>query len=79
MTGTTLLQSYRHLGNQAKTKQSIAFAESLRPIISNLQDNGVNTCQQIADHLNNRGLTTSWGSQWTRAAVARVLRRLAGD
>ena len=47
------------------------------PIIHAIKDAGVTTLTGIAAALNARGIKTSRGGQWYRAAVKNVLRREA--
>jgi DNA invertase Pin-like site-specific DNA recombinase len=54
-----------------------AFAETLRPVLSELQADGVTVLRKIAAALNDRGIKTASGGEWSAMQVQRVLDRLA--
>lgn len=63
----------------AKVRQAKAdrWAEDLGPAVRDLQEQGAESLQQIADGLMAAGLPTPRGSKvWSRAQVSRVLKRL---
>jgi DNA invertase Pin-like site-specific DNA recombinase len=61
------------VGNAAQAARSVAFAESLRPIVEPI----INlSSRRIAAILNERGVTTERGGQWQSATVIRLLERL---
>ncbi len=51
-------------------------AKALAPIINELRAGGATSLRAIAAGLNDRGITTARGDQWTAMQVARVLGRL---
>jgi DNA invertase Pin-like site-specific DNA recombinase len=53
-----------------------AEAERLRPVIAQLQKDGVTSSHALAAKLNDQGYTTGRGMSWYPATVLRVLRRL---
>jgi DNA invertase Pin-like site-specific DNA recombinase len=50
-------------------------ASDLLPVIRSAQANGASSLRQIADLLNNRGIKTARGGEWSAVQVQRVLRR----
>jgi DNA invertase Pin-like site-specific DNA recombinase len=60
----------------ANRDEAKARAEALRPILAELQAAGVTKLRQIAAALNDRGIETARGGQWSAVQVARVLDRL---
>lgn len=52
-------------------------AEDLRPVIANLQAEGLTSLGAIADALNNRSMLTPRGGQWHKSSVRNLLARLA--
>jgi DNA invertase Pin-like site-specific DNA recombinase len=54
-----------------------AFAETLRPVLAELQAKGVTVLRKIATALNERGIKTASGGEWSAMQVQRVLARLA--
>lgn len=65
------------LGREARTRIANGFAAKVAPTIKVLKDAG-HTLQQVADRLNEMGVTTSRGASWTPMAVKRVLDRQPG-
>jgi DNA invertase Pin-like site-specific DNA recombinase len=53
-----------------------AFAEALRPVLAELQAEGVTVLRKIAVALNDRGIKTASGGEWSAMQVRRVLARL---
>jgi DNA invertase Pin-like site-specific DNA recombinase len=53
-----------------------AFAETLRPVLAELQAEGVTVLRKIAVALNDRGIKTASGGEWSAMQVRRVLARL---
>jgi len=64
-------------GNQASLlKRRAAFREwaaGIRPEIESIKADGASSLRQIAAMLNNRGIPTRRGGEWTAVQVARVL------
>jgi DNA invertase Pin-like site-specific DNA recombinase len=53
--------------------------EDLLPVIEDIQATGPATPQQIADGLNERGITAARGGTWTVVQVRRILKSSAGQ
>jgi DNA invertase Pin-like site-specific DNA recombinase len=64
-------------GRAAKTAQAIARASDVQPIIEDIQGGGAKSLREIAAALNERGIPTARGGQWTAVQVQRVLSRFA--
>jgi DNA invertase Pin-like site-specific DNA recombinase len=62
-------------GNAVKAGKADDFAQNIMPMIEEAKADGAGTLREIAEHLNDAGATTSRGSQWTAAAVQRVMGR----
>ena len=62
---------------EANRDEAKARAEALRPVLDKLKANGVTSLRAIASALNNRGIKTARGGEWSAMQVARVLDRLA--
>jgi DNA invertase Pin-like site-specific DNA recombinase len=61
---------------QARSEAAAARARDLAPIIAELQAQGARSLREIAAALMSRGIPTArGGTEWTAAAVARVLQR----
>jgi len=75
--GATLSRSQQRNGNaqsaQVRSAAAQQRAADLRPIIEELRSAGCTTLASIAEGLNQRGITTARGSQWSPAQVYRVL------
>jgi hypothetical protein len=52
-----------------------ARANNLLPVIRAAQTNGASSLRQVADVLNERGIKTARGGEWSAVQVARVLKR----
>ncbi len=52
------------------------FAQDLRPVIDDVQRQGVTTLRAIATALNERGMLTRRGGTWQVSNVRNLLRRL---
>jgi DNA invertase Pin-like site-specific DNA recombinase len=61
---------------EANRDEAKARAEALRPVLDELKANGVTSLRTIASALNDRGIKTARGGEWTAMQVARVLDRL---
>ena len=53
------------------------FAESLAPVVANIQRDGITTLRAMADELNRRGLVTRRRGRWHVSNVGSLLARLA--
>lgn len=53
----------------------MVFAYRVRNEIESARQGGARTTQEIADHLNERGIPTRRGGPWYRSTVSRVLQR----
>lgn len=75
----TLTEEARAKGREiaAETRSHIAArkAEDLVPVIRSIQAQGAKSLRQIAAALNDRGIPTARGGQWSAVQVARVLDR----
>jgi hypothetical protein len=58
----------------ASTKRN----EDLLPVIEDIRDAGYSTPQQIADGLNERGITAARGGAWSTVQVHRILKSSIG-
>lgn len=67
----------RKAGVAVRSQQATAWAQDVWPVIEDLQQSGATTLQQIADGLNERGIVTRRGGEWTPIQVSRVLTRIA--
>ena len=65
----------QRLGPEARTRQAKAFAEQLRPIVTEMQGRGF-TLAQMAAELSAQGIATPSGGQWYPSSVRNVLQRL---
>lgn len=65
----------RKRGTEARTAQAATWAADVLPVIENLRDSEATTLQAIADGLNERGIVTRRGGDWTPIQVSRVLKR----
>lgn len=71
-----------HAIHQSLHVRSLAAAERLRrvaPAIEEARASGCSSLRQIAKYLNQKGLSTSRGKQWTASQVGRALERLSRD
>ena len=62
--------------NAARREQADAFAERLRPTLEAYVGQGM-TQRKIVEELNNLGIKTQQGRQWTLCGVQRILKRLS--
>lgn len=60
---------------EQRQQQADAFAEKLRPVLNGFAADGLNKEQQVA-RLNELGIMTPRGGQWSRMQLHRVLKRL---
>jgi DNA invertase Pin-like site-specific DNA recombinase len=63
----------RKAGQEANRAKATARATDLAPIITELQAAGATSLRAIAAGLNERGIPTARGGQWSAVQVARVL------
>ncbi len=61
---------------QAVTANADAFAQSLAPVLVDLQSQGITTLRQIAGALNERGVLTRRGGRWHVSNVRNLLARV---
>jgi DNA invertase Pin-like site-specific DNA recombinase len=62
-------------GRAARTKSAKGRAADLAPIIADLQASGATSLRQIAEGLNERGIRTARGGEWSAVQVQRVMER----
>jgi DNA invertase Pin-like site-specific DNA recombinase len=70
--GVELTEDVRKAGRAAKTAKANARAADLAPILSELETQGFTSLGAIAKALNDRGIPTARGSEWTATQVMRV-------
>jgi DNA invertase Pin-like site-specific DNA recombinase len=63
------------LGRAARTAKSVARATDVAPIIADLKASGAVSLRQIAAGLNERGIPTVRGGEWSAVQVQRVISR----
>lgn len=63
----------RELGTAKRMQLASAWANDVLPVIDDIRQSGALTLRQIADGLNERGIETRRGGQWTATQVMRVL------
>jgi DNA invertase Pin-like site-specific DNA recombinase len=63
----------RENGRAARTRSAKSRASDLAPIVAELQASGATSLRQIAAGLNDRGIRTARGSEWSATQVKRVL------
>lgn len=61
--------------NGLRVKDANAFAETIRPVITKFYNDGL-SLKAIASELNNKGVKTSTGKEWSKLQVKRVVERL---
>jgi DNA invertase Pin-like site-specific DNA recombinase len=74
--GARLTDDARRAGRQAITAKARARAADLAPMIAELQDQGVTSRGAIANALNDKGIPTARGGEWSATQVGRVLAKL---
>jgi recombinase-like protein len=67
------------LGNAATKRKADARAADIAPIIAELQEAGATSLRAIVAGLNERGVQTPRGGEWSAAQVMRVLARGLGS
>lgn len=70
--GAVLSDEAKAKGNAVRTAKADSRAADLLPIIQDIRTAGATTLQAIADKLNERGITTARGGQWSPVQVQRV-------
>jgi DNA invertase Pin-like site-specific DNA recombinase len=74
--GVELTEAAREAGRAAQTAKAKARASDLAPMIAELQAQGVTSLGAIAKALNDRGIPTTRGGEWSAVQVSRVLTKL---
>ena len=74
--GVELGRNGKVLAERAKA-EAMVRAKSLRPILTELRQDGITTARAIADALNDREVETPRGGRWHQSSVSNVLKRLA--
>ena len=76
--GVVLTAEQRAMGRAVQAARSTARAADVRPIIAELQAEGVTSLAQLAAALTERGIPTSRGAdRWSPMQVSRVLKAVA--
>ena len=75
--GVTPTAKHRKLAVAARQKHASDRAADLAPTIAELQASGATSLRAIAAGLNDRGIETARGGQWSAVQVLRVLDRLS--
>ena len=65
--------SGRKAGTAARSKAAAEWVKDVMPVIEDIRGSGATSLRQIADRLNERGIETRRGQQWTATQVMRVL------
>lgn len=73
--GNPRLPEARGAAQAAVRARADLFASNVLPVIREVQAAGCTSLREVAAALNARGIATRRGSQWTAAAVSRVLAR----
>ncbi len=73
--GNPRLDEARGAAEAARVDGADRFAGNVLPLIRQVQAAGCKSLREVAAALNARGIATRRGSQWTAAAVARVVAR----
>lgn len=66
----------RRAAAKTRTARAEARAADLAPLIAEFQAQGLTTLRAIAKALNDRGIPTARGGQWSAEQVRRVLAKL---
>jgi len=64
-------------GGEATRAKAAAFAESVRDTVELCVLRGTKTLQGVADCLNQKGITTARGSDWSPIQVSRIMQKLS--
>jgi DNA invertase Pin-like site-specific DNA recombinase len=70
--GAELTEDARQAGRAAKTAKARARANDLAPLLEELEAKGFTSLGAIAKALNDRGIPTARGGEWTATQVMRV-------
>jgi DNA invertase Pin-like site-specific DNA recombinase len=73
--GNPRIEQARVVAQQARQVGADNFAANVQPVVRQLQAAGCSSLRDIAVALNSRGIRTRRGSNWTAAAVSRVIER----
>jgi DNA invertase Pin-like site-specific DNA recombinase len=71
----TISAKARKAGQEANARKAAARASDIAPIIADLQATGATSLRAIAAGLNDRGIPTTRGGEWSAVQVMRVLER----
>lgn len=63
----------RKVGTAKRSVMASEWAQDVLPVIEDIRQSGAATLRQIAESLNERGIGTRRGGQWTAVQVQRVL------
>jgi hypothetical protein len=63
-------------GRAVRTAKSAARATDLAPIIDDIKAKGASSLRDIAAGLNERGIPTARGGEWSAVQVQRVMNRV---
>lgn len=74
--GVVLTDDARKAGRAVRTAKATARAADLAPLIADLQANGITSLGAIAKALNERGIPTAKGGEWSAIQVSRVIAKL---
>jgi DNA invertase Pin-like site-specific DNA recombinase len=67
----------RKAGVAVRSERADAWAADVLPVIQDIQQSGAVTLQAIADGLNERGIVTRRGGEWSAVQVSRVMDRIS--
>ena len=73
--GNPRLTEIRNAVNDKAIARADTFAETIRPQIGRVMEQGARSLREIADKLNESGVPTARGGRWAAATVRKVLRR----
>ena len=73
--GATISESTRIKGNAARLAKAQGRASDLSDVIAGIRADGASSLREIAAGLNDRGIPTARGGQWSAVQVQRVLQR----
>ncbi|HXS13847.1 MAG TPA: recombinase family protein [Acidobacteriaceae bacterium] len=65
----------RAAAREVSSQRAAGFAIGVLPVIEEIRSEGADTLQEIAAGLNERGIDTPRGGQWSATQVSRVLAR----
>lgn len=74
--GAKLTRRQREAGSAAMAERAKERAADLAPVLAELRRTGVTSLSAVARALNERGIPTARGSEWTAMQVSRVVSRL---